>query len=329
MTEVLQPGGALPGNSFLCGLLGAGIAGSRSPELHETEARALGLPLVYRILDGAVMGYGEAELPRILTMLGQMGFAGVNVTHPFKQAVVPLLDHLSDAARVLGAVNTVVWRPEGLFGDNTDWSGYRAHFLTGLGDKPRETVAMIGAGGAAAAVGFAHLDLGARDLRIVDTAPSGRRLWPRGWARFSRKRASPPARMPPTPWPGLTAWCRPRPWACRAIPACLSILPCSIRTNGCRTSSISRHARRFWRQPPRGLRHFGGRRHGGASGRACLCAVHRRPARCRAHAAGLCQGRLMIDAAPPATVQIAPPVASTAASSPPRLTPQPSPPPSA
>jgi shikimate dehydrogenase len=207
MTEVLQPGGALPGNSFLCGLLGAGIAGSRSPELHETEARALGLPLVYRILDGAVMGYGEAELPRILTMLGQMGFAGVNVTHPFKQAVVPLLDHLSDAARVLGAVNTVVWRPEGLFGDNTDWSGYRAHFLTGLGDKPRETVAMIGAGGAAAAVGFAHLDLGARDLRIVDTAPSGRRLWPRGWARFSRKRASPPARMPPTPWPGLTAWC--------------------------------------------------------------------------------------------------------------------------
>jgi shikimate dehydrogenase len=171
MTEVLQSGGALPGNSFLCGLLGAGIAGSRSPELHETEARALGLPLVYRILDGAVMGYGEAELPRILTMLGQMGFAGVNVTHPFKQAVVPLLDHLSDAARVLGAVNTVVWRPEGLFGDNTDWSGYRAHFLTGLGDKPRETVAMIGAGGAAAAVGFAHLDLGARDLRIVDTAP--------------------------------------------------------------------------------------------------------------------------------------------------------------
>jgi len=171
MNEVLQPGGALPGNSFLCGLLGAGIAGSRSPELHETEARALGLPLVYRILDGAVMGYGEADLPRILTMLGQIGFAGVNVTHPFKQAVVPLLDHLSEAAQVLGAVNTVVWRPDGLFGDNTDWSGYREHFLTGLGDKPRETVAMIGAGGAAAAVGFAHLDLGARDLRIVDTAP--------------------------------------------------------------------------------------------------------------------------------------------------------------
>jgi shikimate dehydrogenase len=155
--------------SFLCALLGSGIAGSRSPEMHETEARALGLPLVYRILDGAVMGFGENDLPRLLTMLGQMGFAGINVTHPFKQAVAGLIDHCSEAASALGAVNTVVWRADGLYGDNTDWSGYRAHFLAGLGTQRRDSVALIGAGGAAAAVGFAHLDLGAAELRIHDT----------------------------------------------------------------------------------------------------------------------------------------------------------------
>lgn len=166
------PAAVSPAATWLCGLLGSGIAGSRSPEMHEGEARALGLPLVYRILDGAVMGYGEGDLPRILAMLGHMGFAGINVTHPFKQAVVPLMDHLSDAARALGAVNTVVWRPDGLFGDNTDWSGYRAHVLSGLGDHARGRVALIGAGGAAAAVGFAHLDLGAHDLRIHDADPT-------------------------------------------------------------------------------------------------------------------------------------------------------------
>lgn len=172
MNTASSAGAHAPAATFLCGLLGSGIGGSRSPFMHETEAYALGLPLVYRILDGAVMGYGEADLPRILAMLGHMGFAGVNVTHPFKQAVVPLMDRLSDAARALGAVNTVVWGPDGVLGDNTDWSGYRAHFLDGLGDKPRDTVALIGAGGAAAAVGFAHLDLGAQDLRIHDAEMS-------------------------------------------------------------------------------------------------------------------------------------------------------------
>jgi shikimate dehydrogenase len=168
MNTPSSTGARAPVATYLCGLLGSGIAGSRSPEMHEGEAHALGLPLVYRILDGAVMGFGAGDLPRILAMLGQMGFAGVNVTHPFKQAIVPLMDNLSDAARALGAVNTVVWRADGLFGDNTDWSGYREHVLEGLAGKPRDKVALIGAGGAAAAVGFAHLSLGAVEMRIHD-----------------------------------------------------------------------------------------------------------------------------------------------------------------
>jgi shikimate dehydrogenase len=156
--------------SVLCGLIGSGIAGSRSPEMHETEARALDIPMVYRILDGDVLGYDADGLARLLEMLEGIGFDGINVTHPYKQAILPLLDDLSDAARALGAVNTVLFRDGRRHGDNTDWSGYRAHFLAGLGTHPRSRVALIGAGGAAAAVGYAHLDLGAESLVIVDTA---------------------------------------------------------------------------------------------------------------------------------------------------------------
>lgn len=156
--------------TILCGLVGSGIGGSRSPEMHEREGRALGLPLVYRILDSETVGFAEADLRQFLGMLPMLGFDGVNVTHPFKQAVVPLLDELSDAAARLGAVNTVLFRNGRTIGDNTDWSGYRAHFEAGLGAMPRSNVAMIGAGGAAAAVGYAHLDLGAARLAIFDPA---------------------------------------------------------------------------------------------------------------------------------------------------------------
>jgi shikimate dehydrogenase len=154
--------------SVLCGLLGAGIGGSRSPAMHEGEARALGLPMVYRILDAEKIGFGLSDLGAFLQGLAAIGFDGVNVTHPFKQAVVPVLDELSEGARRLGAVNTVILGDGRMIGDNTDWSGYRAHFVEGLGTLPRLRVAMIGAGGAAAAVGYAHLDLGARHLALHD-----------------------------------------------------------------------------------------------------------------------------------------------------------------
>jgi shikimate dehydrogenase len=159
-----------PVASILCGLIGSGIGGSRSPQMHEGEARALGLPMVYRILDGEVMGYDAAGLPHLIPMLAAMGFDGINVTHPFKQDVMPLLDSLSPAAKALGAVNTILFEDGRIYGDNTDWSGYRAHFLAGLGQHKRAHVAMIGAGGAAAAVGYAHLDLGATRLTLFDPA---------------------------------------------------------------------------------------------------------------------------------------------------------------
>ncbi len=150
------------------GLIGASIQQSKSPTLHETEARALGLDLSYTLIDLKALGLGVDALPRLLESAEQEGFSGVNVTHPFKQAVIPLLDHLSDEAAMIGAVNTVVFKDGQRLGYNTDEWGFRENFRRQMAGVALDRVVQIGAGGAGAATAQALLSLGARTLRIVD-----------------------------------------------------------------------------------------------------------------------------------------------------------------
>jgi len=96
--------------SVLLGLIGQDIQASRTPEMHMCEGEAQGLRLVYRIIDLTKLGLGVEALPDLLTAAQRMGFDGLNITHPCKQAVIPHLDELSDNARALGAVNTVILR---------------------------------------------------------------------------------------------------------------------------------------------------------------------------------------------------------------------------
>src|SRR5205814_8348430 len=96
--------------SYLCGLIGAGIQLSRAPALHEREADAQGLRYVYKLFDLDQLGVGVEVLPALLTAATRMGFAGLNITHPCKRVVIPLLDGLSADARALNEVNTVVIR---------------------------------------------------------------------------------------------------------------------------------------------------------------------------------------------------------------------------
>jgi shikimate dehydrogenase len=154
--------------SFLCGLIGAGIQLSRSPDLHEREADEQGLRYVYKLIDLDKLGLGVEALPDLLTAAKRMGFAGLNVTYPCKQAIIPLLDELSEDARVLNAVNTVVIRNGKLVGHNTDWSGFAEGFRRGLPDARLERVVQLGAGGAGAAVAHAALTLGVKQLMIFD-----------------------------------------------------------------------------------------------------------------------------------------------------------------
>ena len=94
---------------ILAGLLGRGILESRTPWLQEQEAEAHGLRMVYSLFDFSDRGWADADLGEVVTAAQRLGFAGLNVTFPFKQAVIPLLDGLSDAAAGIGAVNTIAF----------------------------------------------------------------------------------------------------------------------------------------------------------------------------------------------------------------------------
>ena len=155
--------------ALLAGLIGTGIGASLTPALHEREGAEQGLRHVYRRLDMERLGLGVEALPELLTAAERTGFAGVNVTHPCKQAVIPLLHELSKDARALGAVNAVVLRDGRRIGHNTDMSGFAEGFKRGLPDARRERVVQMGAGGAGSAVAHALLGLGVGRLSVFDT----------------------------------------------------------------------------------------------------------------------------------------------------------------
>lgn len=158
----------------LVGLVGHDILASRSPWLHEREGAVQGLNLVYSLFDFAATGRGAEALPRLLDAAAETGFAGLNVTHPFKQQVIPCLDELSPGAARIGAVNTVVFRDGRKIGHNTDVTGFARSLARGLPEANLSCVVQFGAGGAGAATAHALLESGAMELRLVDTEPSRR-----------------------------------------------------------------------------------------------------------------------------------------------------------
>lgn len=155
--------------ALLAGLIGQGIGGSRTPAMHEREGAEHGLRLVYRRIDLDALKLGPEALPDLLRAAEWMGFAGLNITYPCKQAVVPLLDELSPGARALGAVNTVVLKDGRRIGHNTDLTGFAEAFRRGLPGVARDRVVQLGAGGAGSAVAHALLSEGVGRLTIADT----------------------------------------------------------------------------------------------------------------------------------------------------------------
>ena len=153
---------------YLVGLIGAGIQASRTPSMHEREAAEQGLHCEYRLIDLEKLLVGAEALPELLKEAERQGFAGLNITYPCKQSVLPLLHELSDDARAIGAVNTVVLSNGLRAGHNTDWWGFAESFRRGLPDARKDTVIQLGAGGAGAAVAHAALTLGAGRLVIFD-----------------------------------------------------------------------------------------------------------------------------------------------------------------
>ncbi|MCX4704866.1 MULTISPECIES: shikimate dehydrogenase [Streptomyces] len=162
----------MPKDSYLVGLIGSGIGPSLSPALHEREADRQGLRYVYRLIDIDTLGVPPEAVGDLVRAARQLGFDGLNITHPCKQQVIRHLDALAPQAEALGAVNTVVFEEDGrAVGHNTDVTGFAASFARGLPDAPLERVVQLGAGGAGAAVAHAMLTLGAERVTVVDAMP--------------------------------------------------------------------------------------------------------------------------------------------------------------
>jgi shikimate dehydrogenase len=176
--------------SFLVGLIGAGIQESRAPAMHECEGAAQGLNYVYRLIDLVSRCLDAQALPELIAAAERMGFDGLNITHPCKQAVIPLLTELSDDARAIGAVNTVLLKNGRRIGHNTDWSGFAESFRRGLPGAALHQVLQLGAGGAGSAVAHAALTVGVERLAIFDVeAERARRLASELVERFGEGRA--------------------------------------------------------------------------------------------------------------------------------------------
>ncbi|WP_426142019.1 shikimate dehydrogenase [Pseudomonas sp. DWP3-1-2] len=157
--------------SILAGLIGASIQASRTPALHEQEGDAQGMRYLYRLIDLDALKLDINALPDLVQAAQRMSFTGLNITFPCKQAVIPLLDELSDEARGIGAVNTVVFKDGKRIGHNTDCLGFAEGFRRGLPDVPRQRVVQLGAGGAGAAVAHALLIEGVEQLSIFEVDP--------------------------------------------------------------------------------------------------------------------------------------------------------------
>jgi shikimate dehydrogenase len=162
------PAGATVQALLRLGLIGCAIQASKAPALHEAEAAAQGIRCVYRLLDLDVLHIGVEHLPDLLAEAERSGFAGLNITHPCKQAVIPLMHELSPRAQAIGAVNTVHFCGGRRTGYNTDAWGFEESFRHGMQGASVTGVVQVGAGGAGAATAYALLELGTRDLRVFD-----------------------------------------------------------------------------------------------------------------------------------------------------------------
>jgi shikimate dehydrogenase len=154
---------------ILVGLIGANIQGSLSPALFADAFAAAGIDGYYHLID--VDRLSSRQLPRLLDSIKAVGFAGANITHPFKQKILPLLDTVDPEAAQVGAVNTVLIAADGrTTGFNFDRRGWHKSFEESLGRSSAQgaIVVQVGAGGAGRAVAFALMDLGVATLVIHD-----------------------------------------------------------------------------------------------------------------------------------------------------------------
>jgi shikimate dehydrogenase len=150
----------------LAGVLGSPVAHSRSPALHGYWLRKYGLRGHYVPLE-----VSQADLEDVLRAMPRMGFVGANVTIPHKETALRLADVVSDRAALIGAANTLIFRPDGkIHADNTDGYGFLENLRQGVPGWRADAgpCAVLGAGGAARAVVASLIEAGAEEIRLTN-----------------------------------------------------------------------------------------------------------------------------------------------------------------
>ena len=150
-------------------LIGEKIGQSRMPKLQMYLAQLSGIDLHYELID--VDGQSDFVLADALQRLKQLGFQGTNITQPFKQQAWHIVHASQPSDSHLGAYNTLLFdhAKGGLFGTNTDRSGFVSAFQRRLAGQTPGRVLLAGAGGVGRSVAFALAELGVDLLCIYDT----------------------------------------------------------------------------------------------------------------------------------------------------------------
>jgi len=159
----------LSGTTRLVGVIGWPVSHSLSPAMHNAAFAALGLNWAY-----VPLPVPPERLEAAVRGLAALGFVGANVTVPHKSAVLPFLDELTSIAAAIGAVNTIVVRPDGtLLGDNTDGAGFLADLQSQIANRKSQIarVLVLGAGGAARAIVYALAEAGTT-IAVVNRTPA-------------------------------------------------------------------------------------------------------------------------------------------------------------
>ena len=147
------------------GLIGDNISRSKSPKLHRTAGQLAGLEVTY---DRLIPKDLDLTFDETFEQARLTGFRGINVTYPYKEQVAAQVMISDPLVKAIGAVNTVVFTPDGPQGYNTDYSGFMAAYSAIMGETSPGTVSLIGTGGVGKAVAFGLLGLKATTVRCVD-----------------------------------------------------------------------------------------------------------------------------------------------------------------
>lgn len=147
------------------GLIGDNIAQSKSPLMHRLIGLQNGVTIAYDRLIPKDLGQ---DFDAVFAGCAKGGFRGLNITYPYKEVVIHKVVVEDPHVRGIGAVNTVVFGPDGPAGFNTDYTGFVAAYRASMGQGAPGVTCMIGTGGVGRAVAFGLVALGGLRLHLVD-----------------------------------------------------------------------------------------------------------------------------------------------------------------